>query len=243
MGTQTKKAFLCDFDDLLLRSHVPWFEQCAARYQRFLGVTISAQEFSLLPKLDIAAVARDICRRDDLLDANHVLDELGRAAKEAERSRLESPWMPGAEAFVADLAAGDRPAAVVTNGDLPWVDIWRERMLRRAFDVVVTREDVGPGRGKPAPDPYLVALERLGVHGEDAVVLDDSASGIHSGRAAGVRRLVAVSGVLTQHETFPDGILRLETLQGVTPDSLEQALNEMLNVERPSQSRGGLSAD
>jgi beta-phosphoglucomutase len=53
--------------------------------------------------------------------------------------------------------------------------------IRQHFDTVVGGDNVQ--RQKPAPDPYLLAAERLGVG--TALVLEDSAAGMASGRAAG----------------------------------------------------------
>jgi len=53
----------------------------------------------------------------------------------------------------------------------------------------VTAEDVE--NGKPDPDPYLLAAERLGVDPSDCVVFEDSPAGGLSGRAAGAQ-VVAV---------------------------------------------------
>ena len=54
---------------------------------------------------------------------------------------------------------------------------------------------------KPSPEPYLLAATRLGV--DTALVLEDSAAGIASGRAAGfevipVRHPTEVAGLLRQ---------------------------------------------
>lgn len=54
----------------------------------------------------------------------------------------------------------------------------------RAPDVVVTADQVK--RGKPAPDPYLLAAERLGVAAADCVVLEDAPAGVAAGKAAGM---------------------------------------------------------
>ena len=53
--------------------------------------------------------------------------------------------------------------------------------IRAHFDTIVGGSDVS--RHKPAPEPYLLAATRLGV--DTALVLEDSAAGIASGRAAG----------------------------------------------------------
>jgi beta-phosphoglucomutase-like phosphatase (HAD superfamily) len=53
--------------------------------------------------------------------------------------------------------------------------------LRHHFETVVGGESVK--KHKPAPDPYVLAAERLGVR--TPLVVEDSAAGIASGRAAG----------------------------------------------------------
>lgn len=57
-------------------------------------------------------------------------------------------------------------------------------------DVLVTSDDVT--RGKPAPDPYLLAAEGLGVDPARCVVVEDAPAGVEAGRAAGAR-VVAVA--------------------------------------------------
>ncbi|RCW21474.1 HAD superfamily hydrolase (TIGR01509 family) [Ciceribacter lividus] len=52
------------------------------------------------------------------------------------------------------------------------------------FDHVVAQGDYA--RGKPAPDPYLAAAERLGVAPADCLALEDSHNGIRSAAAAGM---------------------------------------------------------
>jgi sugar-phosphatase len=71
--------------------------------------------------------------------------------------------------------------------------------IRGHFDTIVGGEMVK--RQKPAPDPYLLAAERLGVG--TAIVLEDSAAGMASGRAAGFEVLAVkhpreVAGLLTE---------------------------------------------
>jgi beta-phosphoglucomutase len=51
------------------------------------------------------------------------------------------------------------------------------------FRVVVAQDDVT--RGKPDPQPYLLAAERLGLEPGDLVVFEDTDVGVASARAAG----------------------------------------------------------
>ncbi|MBU1904036.1 MAG: HAD family hydrolase [Proteobacteria bacterium] len=52
------------------------------------------------------------------------------------------------------------------------------------FQVVVTGESVN--RCKPHPEPYLKALEALGIGPEQAVVVENAPAGIRSARRAGI---------------------------------------------------------
>lgn len=71
--------------------------------------------------------------------------------------------------------------------------------LHGYFDVVVTGDQVV--RGKPHPEPYLCAMEKLGVFPEETIVIEDSDNGIISAKAAGC----AVIGITT---SFPREILK-----------------------------------
>ena len=67
-----------------------------------------------------------------------------------------------------------------------------DRTLRRAgltdaFAVSVAGDEIA--NGKPAPDMFLAAAERLGVAPEDCVVIEDSPPGVAAGVAAGMRTL------------------------------------------------------
>jgi pyrophosphatase PpaX len=65
--------------------------------------------------------------------------------------------------------------------------------LRSFFDVVIGFEDVTPP--KPAPDPLLVAIGRLGLSRSAAVYVGDSMVDLKTGRAARVRTVLAAWGL------------------------------------------------
>ncbi|KAF7970228.1 hypothetical protein HWV62_24766 [Athelia sp. TMB] len=62
--------------------------------------------------------------------------------------------------------------------------------------VTITGDDSRLKRGKPAPDPFLLAAKELGFPASDCVVFEDSPSGIRSGVASGA----TVIAVCTSHE-------------------------------------------
>lgn len=83
----------------------------------------------------------------------------------------------------------------------------RERAAR--FDLILAGDVVA--HKKPAPDIYLLALERLGVPASEVLVIEDSNNGIVSAAAAGLRSLMTVNGY-TEEEDNSDAILVVTSL-------------------------------
>jgi beta-phosphoglucomutase len=81
-------------------------------------------------------------------------------------------------------AAGRVPVALVSAALREEVEpVLAAAGIRDLFALVLTQDDVE--RGKPDPQPYLLAAERLGIDPSDLVVFEDTAVGVQSARAAG----------------------------------------------------------
>jgi HAD superfamily hydrolase (TIGR01509 family) len=92
---------------------------------------------------------------------------------------------PGLRDLLAWAGRHDLPCAVVTNAPRAnATHVLAALGLADRFDCVVTGDEVG--RPKPDPMPYLTALTRLGAAAENAVVFEDSLSGVRAGIAAGI---------------------------------------------------------
>ena len=92
----------------------------------------------------------------------------------------------GAAAFLAALPA-DR-WAIVTSAPRALAKVRLAAAGLPLPAVLVTAEDVE--RGKPAPDCFLLAAERLGHRIEDCLVFEDAPAGIAAAEAAGVKVVV-----------------------------------------------------
>ena len=80
------------------------------------------------------------------------------------------------------------PTAIVTGG---YRDMVQASMVPTRMDGLsqhlITFQDVE--NGKPAPDMFLLAAERLGVDPKDCLVIEDGESGVEGARAAGMDTL------------------------------------------------------
>ena len=95
------------------------------------------------------------------------------------------PLRPGAERLLTDLSAARLPIALATSSTHQSAHKkLRLTGIDRFFDAVVTVDCVT--RPKPAPDPYLLAAERLGQDAPLCIAFEDSDTGAAAARAAGM---------------------------------------------------------
>ena len=104
--------------------------------------------------------------------------------------------------------------------------VGRERAER--FDLVLAGDVVT--HKKPAPDIYLLALERLGVDPAQVLVIEDSRNGLEAAHAAGLRCLVTVNGY-TEKEDFSEAILVVSSLGD--PDGEQTTVMANRSAARP----------
>lgn len=100
------------------------------------------------------------------------------------RFREHVPWRPGAQELLAATVELGIPRALVTMSYADFADELVAALPPGTFDVVVTGDLVA--QGKPHPEPYLTAAERLGVSPGDCLAVEDSNTGLASALAAGV---------------------------------------------------------
>jgi mannitol-1-/sugar-/sorbitol-6-phosphatase len=153
----------------------------------------------------------------EISDETYAAHIVGRRGADAFRS-LDGPWrdedpealmaevlthqatvdaepgrIPGAAELVRAVHRAGVPIAVVTSALRAWVDEALEFVgVADLVSVVVSAEDVSAG--KPDPEGYLAACERLGVDPAHVVAFEDSVSGVTAAASAGIARVV---GVLT----------------------------------------------
>lgn len=134
---------------------------------------------------------------------------------------------PGMDELIRKLAAlGFRLAIVTSRLTGSTVDTLEKYDLLRYFDTIVTCDDTV--KHKPDPEPALLALERLGVSAEEALMIGDSRFDILCAHNAGVQAtLVEWSEAIRGQAEMPEGAERNEK---ETPDYRIDRAEELLNI-------------
>ena len=100
-----------------------------------------------------------------------------------------APTKPGLTSLLDWLEMRAMPRAVATSSGRASADrLLQSAGVRARFEIIVGGDDVA--NGKPAPDLFLLAADRLGVAPSDCVVLEDSGPGIHAAHRAGMRPIL-----------------------------------------------------
>lgn len=109
-----------------------------------------------------------------------------------ERLKSEIEPLPGSTELVSSLASRGYPLAIASNSLSRYIDTALAGLrLEAYFPIRVSIDQVA--QGKPAPDVYLSAAERLGIRPENCLAIEDSRVGVQSAAAAGMR-VIAVPG-------------------------------------------------
>lgn len=132
---------------------------------------------------------------------------------------------PGAIPLLETLEARRIAHTIATSSEITNLRFFVEKLaLTNWFAPKLIVYDDGSMHGKPAPDIYLKAAERLGVEPAQCIVVEDSLSGIEAARAAGIGYIIAI-GPREQHA----GLLRCAGVTRVI-ESLEEFPLALLGV-------------
>ncbi len=164
------------------------------------GPGLSAQMHALAPD-----------RVDDLVAAY-------RAHNEPLHDDLEAFWE--VVQVLPQLREQGRRLGIVTAKRAATVQLAFDRLpgLEASFEVVITADDTE--RHKPAPDPILAAVERLGTSPAETAYVGDSPFDVRAAKAAGVYAVAVGWG----------GIHGDEVLQREEPDAFVRRAEELLGV-------------
>jgi len=120
--------------------------------------------------------------------------------------------MDGVIETLARLQGRARMAIVTTSLRKHFDLAHRASGVREYFELILAREDYR--QSKPHPEPYLTALDRLSVAAERSIAVEDSARGLQSALAAGLRCIV-VPNRFTRGSPFGGALAVLDDVRAL----------------------------
>ncbi len=111
-------------------------------------------------------------------------DEITKALNRFEQE-MDYEYVPGVEAFIADLRRhGVKMAVVTSSNDQKMAAVYRKHPeVKSMFDRILTADMFA--HSKPAPDCFLLGMEVFGTTPATTYVFEDSFNGLKAGMASG----------------------------------------------------------
>jgi HAD superfamily hydrolase (TIGR01509 family) len=181
---ENPEALIFDCDGTILETMTLFFvadkQTCEER-----GISLEKKRFYELAGVPIKEIFRKLAKEQNVPLEETDLDEMtvrcGVLANELGAPEVIQPT----ETIIYKAKANGMKIAVASSGCR---DVVRGHLLQRGlldlFDVVVTCEDVK--NGKPAPDLYLLAAQKLRVNPRMCTAYEDAKLGIESAMSAGM---------------------------------------------------------
>ncbi|MFC5930345.1 HAD family hydrolase [Cryobacterium melibiosiphilum] len=182
MSTEAGGALLWDLDGTLIDSEDRWALVC-----RQVAEASGAGKWSPTPAdisgLAIPMLAGLLRARGSTGSLTHLTEELTERMRRLNRQEGVH-WRPGALDLLEAAHLTGVPQALVTMSlEINVIDIL-DQLPRAYFTAIVTADMVA--QHKPAPEPYLLALDTLGLSAVGSVAIEDSPAGLRSACDAGL---------------------------------------------------------
>lgn len=135
--------------------------------------------------------------------------------------------MPYIEELLKYLKESNYKVAVASSSNMDHIINNMEKTgLKKYIDEFASGAEVE--NGKPAPDVFLLAAERLGVKPEECLVLEDSKAGVIAGSSAGAK-VIMVPDMFKPDEECKERTYRIVGNLGEVISILEEKNNENFN--------------
>ncbi len=127
----------------------------------------------------------------------------------------EISLIPGVMEFIRQMRESFPRMALVSSATMPDFSIADQKFsLKPWFDQMILGEDTE--MHKPHPEPYLMALTRLGAKAPETIVIEDSPNGVKSAKAAGCYVLGIATGFTTSELKAAGADHAAETFEALT---------------------------
>ncbi len=119
---------------------------------------------------------------------------------------------PGAVEFLDYLKEKNIPRTIATMSEWDNVEFYiKEFHLGKWFEIDKIVYSDGTIPGKPAPDIFLIAAEKINLKPSDCIVIEDAYAGIKAAKSAGIGKIIAIASMesLDFYKKMPevDGII------------------------------------
>ena len=217
--TAETKAVIWDMDGVIADT-APYHFSAWQETFRQRGVKFTKEDFRYSFGLRNDPIIRN------MLGEQTPQDEIEAIAREKEvafRSLIGQKIrpLPGVMELIRSLLGNGFKLAIASSAPMENIKLVTQSLgIDNCFHDIVTGRDVS--EGKPSPQGFLLAAQRLGADPGNCIVIEDAVAGVAAGKRAGMH-CIAVTNTHPR-ENLKEADLIVDSLDGVTIDNLERLL-------------------
>jgi len=227
-----RRGVIFDMDGVLVESYQAHFASWQ-RLGRKHGVTMTPEQFAAT----FGKTSREIIRQfwpDAVSEADIALWDSQKEAFYRQAILASYPEVDGASELVRRLKEAGFALAVGSSGPPENVEVVLKAMpAGELFSAAVNGHDVP--HGKPEPDVFLLAAERLGIPPGRCAVIEDAPVGLEAARRAGMA-VVALTGTATA-EQLAEADLVVDSLRRLGPETFAELIDRKRSSNGPAGPR------
>ena len=130
---------------------------------------------------------------------------------------------PGVIKLITSLKKHDFKIAIASSAPMENIQLITQSLkIHNRFDAIISGWEVT--KGKPDPQTFLLAAEKLGVEAENCIVIEDAISGVTASKRAGMCCLAVTN--TTPRKDLREADLVIDTLEEITVDDLDRLLHQ-----------------
>ena len=131
--------------------------------------------------------------------------------------------LPGVLKLITSLKEHGFKIAIASSAPIKNIRLITQSLkIHNCFDAIVSGWETT--KGKPNPQIFLLAAEKLGVEAEGCIVIEDAISGVTASKRAGMCCLAVTN--TTPREELREADRVIDTLEEITVDDLERLLHQ-----------------
>ena len=182
-GTGFLNSVIFDMDGVIVDG-MPYHIESWKKALSTVGITVTDMEIYLMEGMTGEETIKELTNKKKKSLSDESIRSVLKLKRKIFNDIFTVKLMKGSKELLLELHRLNYRLALVTGTRLEVVKKVLQMGLDDVFKIVITGEMVS--NGKPNPEPYLKAVNELGVNKEDCLVVENAPAGITSAKNAGL---------------------------------------------------------
>lgn len=220
------KGIMFDMDGVLIDSMPFHAEAFQIAFKEDTNHEIDKNDIFLLEGMPGSELVKEILKRgkNDKQGDDNLVQKINKRKGQVFKEIQKAKAFEGVKELIDSLNCDNCVKAVVSGASKQEVESLLEKNGLSNFNVIITGDDLRDG--KPDPEPFQTALDRLNLKPSEAIIVENSPLGVESAIRAGIQYIV----------TLNNTPLKLSDFKGLLPDNTNE-INKIIFKDTKSASK------